>query len=119
MYEPILRYVETGDPSYLERAAESALRTGAYLEHVLDLALLTPPESLPPSARRLLAGVKHVVETADCGSLPEYLKTPCWIAKRRAGWVGVEAERAPEVEALGVERVVYAFCKALGVAVQP
>lgn len=44
MYEVIVKFVETGDYAYLEQAAREALRSGAYLEHVLDLILLTPAE---------------------------------------------------------------------------
>lgn len=81
MYDLIVEYVETRDPALLELAAREALRSGAYLEHVLDLILLTPAEELPPSARRLAAGVKHVVKSADCGALPPRLAVPCEIAK--------------------------------------
>ncbi|ABP50467.1 MULTISPECIES: hypothetical protein [Pyrobaculum] len=118
MYEVIVKFVETGDYAYLEQAAREALRSGAYLEHVLDLILLTPAEELPPSAKRLAAGVKRVVKSADCGALPPRLVVPCEIAKRRLGLIEVDEEEVPEVEALGVARVVYAFCKAVGVIVQ-
>lgn len=67
MYDLIVKYVETRDPALLGLAAGETLRGGAYLEHVLDLILLTPAEELPPSARRLAAGVEHVVKSADCG----------------------------------------------------
>jgi len=49
MYDLIVKYVETGDPTFLEKAAREALRSGAFLEHVLDLILITPVEKLPPS----------------------------------------------------------------------
>lgn len=117
MYEYIVEYVKTGDLHYLEKAAEEALRNGSYLEHVLDLALWTPPELLPPAARRLLAGVRRLVEAVDCGLLPERLEVPCVAAKRRTDVVPVPPEVVPEVEGLGVEMVVYAFCKAVGVVV--
>ncbi len=74
VYEYVVEYVKTGDPRYLEKATEEIL--GDYLEHVLDLALWTPPELLPPAATRLLAGVRHLVEAVDCGRLPEQLVIP-------------------------------------------
>ena len=117
MYDLIVKYVETGDPTFLEKAAREALRSGAFLEHVLDLILITPVEKLPPSARRLAAGVKHLVSTANCSSLPQRLAVPCEIAKRRLDFIKVEGEEVPEVEALGVDRVIYAFCKATGTVV--
>ena len=67
-------YVKTGDPRYLEKATEEVL--GDYLEHVLDLALWTPLELLPPAATRLLAGVRRLVEAVDCGRLLEQLVIP-------------------------------------------
>jgi hypothetical protein len=114
MYDLIIKYVETGDPTFLEKVAREALRSGAFLEHVLDLILITPVEKLPPSARRLAAGVKHLVSTADCSSLPQRLAAPCEIAKRRLDFIKVEGEEVPEVGALGADRVIYAFCKATG-----
>jgi hypothetical protein len=117
VYEYVVEYVKTGDPRYLEKAAEEALSGGHYLEHVLDLALWTPPQLLPPAARRLLAGVRHLVEVGDCGRLPEHLVVPCVVAKRKTDVVPVPPEEVPEVVRLGAERVVYAFCKAAGVIV--
>jgi len=58
----------------IEKATE--VLSGGYLKHALDLALWTPPELLPPAARRLLAGVRHLVEAVDCGRLPEQLAVP-------------------------------------------
>jgi hypothetical protein len=94
MYDLIVKYVETGDPTFLEKVAREALRSGAFLEHVLDLILITPVEKLPPSARRLAAGVKHLVSTADCSSLPQRLATPCEIAKRGLEWRGKRCRRS-------------------------
>lgn len=110
-------YVKTRDPRYLEKAAEEALSGGHYLEHVLDLALWTPPQLLPPAATRPLAGVRHLVEVVDCGRLPEQLVVPCVVAKRKTDVVPMPPEEVPEVVRLGAERVVYAFCKAAGVIV--
>lgn len=118
MYDLIVKYVETGDLAFLEKAAGEALRSGAFLEHVLDLILITPVEKLPPTARRLAAGVKHLVSTANCSSLPQRLAVPCEIAKRRLDFIKVEGEKVPEIEALGADRVIYAFCKATGTIVE-
>ncbi len=74
VYEYVVECVKTGDPRYLEKATEEIL--GDYLEHVLDLALWTPPQLLPPAARRHLAGVRRLVEAVDCGRLPERLVVP-------------------------------------------
>ncbi|MEZ0319868.1 MAG: hypothetical protein ABWK05_07770 [Pyrobaculum sp.] len=117
MYEYLVRYVETGDVKYLEEAADLALRSGLFLEHVLDLALSLPRHMLPPKARRLVAGVRHVVESARCEDLPERLRVSCHIAKQRASELNTPAEAVPEVERLGAEKVVYAFCKASGVII--
>jgi len=76
---------------------------------VLDLALWTPPELLPSAARRLLAGVRRLVEAVDCGRLPEQLVVPCVVAKHKTEVVPVPPEEVPEVVRLGAERVVYAF----------
>ncbi|MEM1569040.1 MAG: hypothetical protein QXI84_11210 [Thermofilaceae archaeon] len=117
MYEPLVRYVETGDVKYLEEAADLALRSGMFLEHVLDMALSLPPHLLPQKARRLVAGVRHVVESTRCEDLPERLRVSCHVAKRRVSVLDIPAEAVPEVERLGAERVVYAFCKASGVII--
>jgi hypothetical protein len=58
----------------IEKATE--VLSGGYLKHVLDLALWTPPELIPPTARRLLSGVRHLVEAVDCGRLLEQLAVP-------------------------------------------
>ena len=117
MYDLIVGYVETGDPALLELAAREALRSGAYLEHVLDLILLTPAEELPPSARRLTAGVKPSSRAPTAGRCRR--GSPCRARSRRGGLGLVKVkEGVPELEALGVERVIYAFCKAAGVVLQ-
>ncbi|AAL64452.1 hypothetical protein [Pyrobaculum aerophilum] len=43
---------------------------------------------------------------------------PCEIAKRRLDLIKVGEEEAVELKAVGIERVVYAFCKAVGIIVQ-
>jgi hypothetical protein len=67
--------VPQGGVHTIKKATEEVL-SGGYPEHVLDMALWTPPELIPPTARRLLSGGKHLVETVDCGRLLEQLAVP-------------------------------------------
>jgi hypothetical protein len=98
-------------------AAYTFSAVSATAARAIIVALWTPPQLLPPAARRLLAGVRHLVEAVDCGRLPEHLVVPCVVAKRKTDVVPVPPEEVPEVVRLGAERVVYAFCKAAGVIV--
>jgi hypothetical protein len=66
--------VPQGGVHTIEKATK--VLSGGYPEHALDLALWTPPELIPPTARRLLSGVRHLVEAVDCGRLPEQLAVP-------------------------------------------
>jgi len=107
VFHDLFVYVKMGIYA-VEKAAEAVL-SGGYLKHVLDLALWTPPKLLPPAARRLLAGIRHRVETVDCNRLPEQLAVPCVVAERKTDVVPVPPEEVLEVERLGAERVVYAL----------
>jgi hypothetical protein len=64
---------------------------------------------IPPTARRLLSGVRHLVEVVDCGRLLEQLVVPCVVAERKTEVVPAPPDEVPEVERLGAVRVAYAF----------
>jgi hypothetical protein len=106
VFHDLFVYVKMGIHA-IEKATE--VLSGDYPEHVLDLALWTPPKILPPAASRLLAGVRHRVKAVDCGRLPEQLAVPCVVAERKTDIALVPPEEVSEMERLGAERVAYAF----------
>ena len=59
--------------------------------------------------RRLLAGVRRLVDAVDCCHLLEKLVVPCVVAERKTDIALVPPGEVHEVERLGAERVVYAF----------
>ncbi len=88
---------------------------------LLDRLSYLDLDEMPPKARKVLAGIKNIVNSTECREISNDLLYACYTAKKRAEeWnplANIPPEETKELEIYPRDTIIRAVAKSLGVIV--